>query len=280
MSLKESYYNFAPVYKQLQFQTCIAPDYILCSKSKQDKLISEMRAIMKKWYGGTLQDSKDLARIVNERHFDRLLKILETTQATVAEGGNHDKSDLYIAPTFLTDVDTSDSCMQEEIFGPILPFVTINSAEEAVEFINAREKPLALYVFTENKKHKKMFAEKTSSGNLIFNDIIMHFAVESLPFGGVGESGMGAYHGDASFETFSHMKGVYGRDFSWFGEHAASIRYPPYSSQKDKLMAMAATNGRPIPPDYSGLLMYAGTFALGVAASAFGVISSIKSWVI
>jgi acyl-CoA reductase-like NAD-dependent aldehyde dehydrogenase len=180
-------------------QTCIAPDYILCSRQKQQMLVAEMVKYLKDWHGANPQDSKDWGRIINERHFDRIVEILKTTTATVAHGGTYNKSDLYINPTLLTNVDASkDTSMREEIFGPVLPFVTVNSAQEAVDFINEREKPLALYVFSDDKATQKLFTERTSSGGLVFNELLLHIGVESLPFGGVGESGMGAYHGDVS----------------------------------------------------------------------------------
>jgi len=263
-------------------QTCIAPDYILCTENQRDTLISNMVPLLKEWLGDRPQDSKDFGRIVNERHFDRVMNLLNTTSGTIAHGGTHDKSDLYIPITMLSDVEPADPVMQEEIFGPILPFVTVESPDEAVEFINDREKPLGLYVFTEDKKTQELFMERTSSGGMVLNDVMMHIAVDTLPFGGVGASGMGAYHGEHSFETFSHLKAIYSRDLGWLGEAASSVRYPPFDgTNKGKYMSFLMQNRRPIPASSFGMIMYVatfvGTFALGAATSAFGVIGAIKA---
>ncbi len=201
------------------FQTCIAPDYVLCSKATQEVLVSKVEGLLKEWYGQDAKESPDLCRIVSERHFDRLTKLLETSSGKVRigkrrkrktnkelfkkflylskTGGKTDRSSLYIDPTLITDVDPSDPIMQEEIFGPILPFVTASSPGEAIGFVNAREKPLVVYLFTEDSSVREKFASETSSGALVVNETMLQMGVESIPFGGVGSSGMGAYHGEA-----------------------------------------------------------------------------------
>ncbi|XP_058019831.1 aldehyde dehydrogenase family 3 member A2 [Ahaetulla prasina] len=209
-------------------QTCIAPDYILCNPSIQKTVVEFIKKNVKEFYGENVKDSPDYERIVSKRHFKRLMGLLEGQK--VAYGGETDESSCFIAPTILTDVNPEAPVMQEEIFGPILPIVTVKGVEEAIQFINQREKPLALYVFTNsNKVIDKMIAE-TSSGGVTANDVIMHFSIPGLPFGGVGNSGMGAYHGRFGFDTFSHKRACLIRTFRM--EAVNSIRYPPNSQKK------------------------------------------------
>ncbi|XP_060541615.1 aldehyde dehydrogenase family 3 member A2 isoform X1 [Pantherophis guttatus] len=209
-------------------QTCIAPDYILCNPSIQKTVVEIIKKTVKEFYGENVKDSPDYERIVNKRHFKRLMGLLEGQK--VAYGGETDESACFIAPTILTDVNPEAQIMQEEIFGPILPIVTVKGVEEAIQFINQREKPLALYVFSDsNKVINKMIAE-TSSGGVTANDVIMHFSIPGLPFGGVGNSGMGAYHGHFGFDIFSHKRGCLIRTFKM--EAVNGIRYPPNSQKK------------------------------------------------
>ena len=157
-------------------------------------------------FGAEPQSSKEYGRIVNERHFDRLSSLLDSGRAVT--GGATDRAAKYIAPTVLADVDPKAPVMQEEIFGPILPIVTVAELDEAIEFINDRDKPLALYAFTDSDTTRGRLAAETSSGGLGFGLPLAHLTVSDLPFGGVGESGMGSYHGRYSIETFSHRKSV------------------------------------------------------------------------
>ncbi|XP_054427140.1 aldehyde dehydrogenase, dimeric NADP-preferring [Pteronotus mesoamericanus] len=204
-------------------QTCVAPDYILCDPSIQSQVVEKLKKSVKEFYGEDARKSPDYGRIINSRHFQRLMGLLEGQK--VACGGTGDAATRYIAPTILTDVDPGSPVMQEEIFGPIMPIVTVRSLEEAIQFINQREKPLALYVFSKNDKViKKMIAE-TSSGGVTANDVILHLSVHSLPFGGVGNSGMGSYHGKHSFVTFSHRRACLVRSLG--KEDAFRGRYPP-----------------------------------------------------
>ncbi|KAM4701665.1 aldehyde dehydrogenase family 3 member A2 isoform 2-T2 [Discoglossus pictus] len=209
-------------------QTCIAPDYVLCDKSIQRELVEKIKEAIKEFYGEDVKLSKDYERVINQRHFKRLLGLLEGEK--VALGGNHDESTCYIEPTVLIDVKPDAKVMQEEIFGPLLPIVSVQNVEEAIQFINEREKPLALYVFSkDNKVIKKMISE-TSSGGVTANDVIMHFTVVELPFGGVGHSGIGAYHGKHSFDTFSHKRSCLIKSLAMEGVN--KLRYPPYSLKK------------------------------------------------
>ena len=204
-------------------QTCVAPDYILCDPSIQNEIVEKLKKSLKDFYGEDAKQSHDYGRIINDRHFQRVINLIDSKK--VAHGGTWDQPSRYIAPTILVDVDPQSPVMQEEIFGPVMPIVCVRSLDEAIKFINQREKPLALYVFSNNDKViKKMIAE-TSSGGVTANDVIVHITVPTLPFGGVGNSGMGAYHGKKSFETFSHRRSCLVRSLR--NEEANKARYPP-----------------------------------------------------
>ncbi|XP_063385754.1 aldehyde dehydrogenase, dimeric NADP-preferring isoform X2 [Cydia fagiglandana] len=213
-------------------QTCIAPDYILCSKEIQDKFVAEAKKVLKEWYGEDPQKSPDLCRIVNSRHFSRLQALVDASKDKIAIGGKYDAQERFIAPTILTNVTGSDKIMEDEIFGPILPILPVQNAYEAIKFINDREKPLTMYVFSKDKALVSTIVDSTSCGGMCVNDTIMHMGVETLPFGGVGYSGVGAYHGKATFDTFTHKKSCLIKNFSPIGEKLASGRYPPYTDGK------------------------------------------------
>ncbi|XP_025776248.1 fatty aldehyde dehydrogenase isoform X3 [Puma concolor] len=165
-------------------QTCIAPDYVLCEPSLQNQVVQKIKETVKEFYGENIKESPDYERIINLRHFKRIQSLLEGQK--IAFGGETDEATRYIAPTILTDVDPETKVMQEEIFGPILPIVPVRNADEAIKFINNREKPLAFYVFSHNEKLIRRMIDSTSSGGVTANDVIMHFTLSSLPFGGVG----------------------------------------------------------------------------------------------
>ncbi|XP_055992854.1 aldehyde dehydrogenase family 3 member A2 isoform X2 [Sorex fumeus] len=209
-------------------QTCIAPDYVLCEPSLQSQVVQKIKETVKEFYGENIKESPDYERIINLRHFKRIQSLLEGQK--IAFGGEMDEATRYIAPIVLTDVNPKTKVMQEEIFGPILPIVPIKNVDEAINFINDREKPLALYVFSRNNKLIKRMIDETSSGGVTANDVIMHFTLNSLPFGGVGSSGMGAYHGKHSFDTFSHLRPCLLKSLK--GESANKLRYPPNSQSK------------------------------------------------
>jgi len=207
-------------------QTCVAPDYVLAHADIADKLVDEIRKSVKDFYGADPQSSGDFARISSPRHFSRLKAML--TSGKVAIGGETDEQQRYIAPTVLVDVTASDSVMQEEIFGPILPMLTVGSIDEAISFVNARPHPLALYVFAEDQKVNDKVVASTTSGGVTVNGTIFHMTGPFLPFGGVGESGMGAYHGRAGVDTFQHLKPVLKRST----RVDAPLAYPPYTKRK------------------------------------------------
>jgi aldehyde dehydrogenase (NAD+) len=187
-------------------QTCVAPDYVLTDPETAVALEAALVRAVEALYGTDPASSPEYGRIINERHFDRLCGLLGSGR--VAIGGTSDRDAKYIAPTVLADVDPKSPVMQEEIFGPILPIVTVSGLDEAIDFINERDKPLALYVFSESEQTRARIAAETSSGGLGHGLPLAHLTVSDLPFGGVGESGMGSYHGRWSIETFSHRKAV------------------------------------------------------------------------
>ncbi|NLT26908.1 MAG: aldehyde dehydrogenase family protein [Microbacteriaceae bacterium] len=185
-------------------QTCVAPDYVLVAPGARDRLVRELGAAIAELYGPDPLESPDYGRIVSRDHFDRLSALLG--DGRIAVGGTSDPEGLRLAPTVLVDVDPASPVMQEEIFGPILPVLVTPGPREAIAFVRARPKPLALYTFTGSRRVRRAFARSTSSGALVHGMTLAHLAIGELPFGGVGESGMGAYHGEASLRTFSHER--------------------------------------------------------------------------
>ena len=211
-------------------QTCIAPDYILTDEGTEALLVPRLADAIEKMFGADPATSDSYGRIINRRHFDRLSNLLGS--GDVASGGQADRDALYIEPTILTGVSAKSAVMQEEIFGPILPVLRTATLDDAIHFIRQGEKPLAAYVFTKNSKEATRFLDSVSSGNACVNDTMMFMAVEDLPFGGVGASGMGAYSGEHGFRTFSHMKAVMKR--SWRPDLA--VRYAPFTEKKFRLL--------------------------------------------
>jgi aldehyde dehydrogenase (NAD+) len=211
-------------------QTCVAPDYVLVHESRERDLIDALKKAVHEFYGDDPKRTPDYGRIVNERHHRRLAVLLKDGE--VALGGQADEADRYIAPTILRNVPTNAPVMADEIFGPILPVLTVRSIDEAVTFVNARPKPLALYVFTKDPKVGEDVLARTSSGGACVNATIWHLANPNLPFGGVGPSGMGAYHGRDSFETFSHRKAVVTKST----RIDPKLAYPPYTRLKTEIL--------------------------------------------
>jgi aldehyde dehydrogenase (NAD+) len=187
-------------------QTCVAPDYLYVHSSIKEEFLLQLQQAVKELYGENALENENFTRIVSERHFERLTVFLKERQ--IAFGGNHHRQNLTIEPTILTDVTWNDEVMQEEIFGPILPVMEFTSLVGILQDINSRAKPLALYIFSENKAVQKQVVNAVSFGGGCINDTVYHFTNPNLPFGGVGSSGIGAYHGKGSFELFSHQKSV------------------------------------------------------------------------
>lgn len=248
-------------------QTCIAPDYVLCSRHIEAKFVEESKKILTDWLGNQPQNSPDLCRIVSDRHFDRLVKLMETSTGKAVVGGTFDEFTRYMDVTLLSGVSPQDTVMQEEIFGPILPIINVKSPTEAIDFINAREKPLTLYVYSENKHIQELFMSQTSSGGMAINECLLQMSVESLPFGGVGSSGMGAYHGKASFDTFTHYKSILIRDLGYVGEKVGEMRYPPYNDKRLDLLSNLLKNRK--LPDL-GFVGYGISFAVGAVSMLIG----------
>lgn len=210
-------------------QTCIAPDYILVDNSVKADLIDGIAAAITDFYGENPQTSDSYGRIVSDRHFARLQSMM--SGGTVVVGGETDATTRFIAPTVLDNVDASSQLMNEEIFGPLLPIIGVSSTDEAISYITERPHPLALYVFGENKDVVDSVVHNTTAGGVTVNGTLMHITNPHLPFGGIGESGMGAYHGQSGVRVFQHMKPVLTRST----KIDPSLAYPPYTARKAKL---------------------------------------------
>ncbi|QIZ98329.1 aldehyde dehydrogenase family protein [Leifsonia sp. PS1209] len=210
-------------------QTCVAPDYVLATPSVAARLATALAAAVSDLYGADPSTSPDYGRIVDDRQFQRLTTLLDAG-ATVT-GGTHDAASRYLAPTVLIDVPRDAPVMREEIFGPILPIVTVDGLDDAIRYIVSGDKPLALYVFSEDKRVRRRFLTETSSGAVGFGVPAAHLAVAGLPFGGVGASGMGAYHGEHSLRTFSHEKAVLTKSLK---PDTLRLIYPPFTEAKDR----------------------------------------------
>jgi aldehyde dehydrogenase (NAD+) len=207
-------------------QTCTAPDYVLVFKDVAGPFLEQLTETLRQFYGSDSQKSPDYGRIINTRHFDRLTALLAS--GTVYYGGQHDRADRFIAPTVLVNVSPDSPVMQEEIFGPILPVLEIESVEQAIDFVNARSSPLGLYVFGEDQRVTEQILEATTSGDAAVNDCTIHPLIHNLPFGGVGNSGMGKYHGEWGFRAYTNARGVLYHST----QMDFDVRYPPYSRNK------------------------------------------------
>ena len=213
-------------------QTCVAPDYILCQSSVKDKFTAEVIKQIKKQYGENPLENKNYGKIINERHFERLCGLIDKSKVII--GGETDRRTNQIAPTVMDNVTESDAVMGEEIFGPIMPILTFDNFDEMVNKLKDKDKPLALYLFSSNKKHIKRVTTELSYGGGCINDVVVHLATSEMGFGGVGESGMGAYHGKDGFDAFSHYKSVMDKK-TWLD---LPMRYQPYNKLYEKLLHM------------------------------------------
>ena len=211
-------------------QTCIAPDYLLIDRKVKDEFLTLLKKHITGMIGGDALHNDKYVRMISRRHYDRVLGLIDPTK--VVFGGKGDEETLHIQPTIMDNVTADDAVMQEEIFGPILPVIAYDSMDEAVAFINNREHPLALYLFSEDKAVQERFLRAVPFGGGCINDTIIHLATSRMGFGGVGHSGMGSYHGIRSFKTFSHEKSIVNKS-TWMD---LPVRYMPYSSLKDRLL--------------------------------------------
>ncbi|MBR5509989.1 MAG: aldehyde dehydrogenase [Lachnospiraceae bacterium] len=211
-------------------QTCVAPDYVLAERSIKEELLQYILEEIKAQFGDKPLENLDYGKIINHKHFERLLSLIDSDK--LVYGGAFDAEACRLEPTVLDGITESDAVMQEEIFGPILPILTVDSAEEAFVFVKNRPQPLALYLFTGDTKTEARFLNEIPFGGGCVNDTIIHLATEEMGFGGVGNSGMGSYHGKKSFETFSHEKSIV-KKFTWID---LPMRYQPYTSWKEKMV--------------------------------------------
>jgi aldehyde dehydrogenase (NAD+) len=221
-------------------QTCIAPDYILVHESQKERFLMELKVFLQKFYDPIfkgIENSPDYARIIGPRHFERLSEHLKDAISKGAKldfGGKNDESSRYFDPTILTEIKENMSVFQEEIFGPILPIITFSTIEEAIEMVNSKPKPLALYYFGKNSENSDKIIRETSSGNAVLNDCVIHFLHNGLPFGGVNNSGIGKAHGHAGFLSFSNEKGVLNQRI---GFNNISLLRPPYGVKTKQIIS-------------------------------------------
>lgn len=211
-------------------QTCVAPDYILCQKSVLKDLQRELCVQIEKQYSIKPLKNANYGKIINQKQFERLLGLIEKEKVII--GGNYNKETLQIEPTIMTNVSWQDKIMQEEIFGPILPILTFDKIEEIINILNQKPKPLALYLFSNNKENIKQITSRVQYGGGCINDTIIHLATTQMAFGGVGESGMGSYHGAQGFYTFCHTKSIVDKK-NWID---FPVRYGPYKEMFLKLL--------------------------------------------
>ncbi|MBI4882411.1 MAG: aldehyde dehydrogenase family protein [Planctomycetes bacterium] len=207
-------------------QSCAAPDHVLVHASRERELLAELRAAVRRFYGEDPRQSPDYGRIIHGLAFERLVELL--AGGTPVIGGAWDSASRYFAPTVLSGVSRDSRIMREEIFGPILPVLPVSDLDEAIALVNGQEKPLALYLFTQDGRSRRRVLSETSSGAFCVNEVVTHFAVPGLPFGGVGESGLGSCHGRYSFEAFTHSKALFERGTRF----DPAVRYPPWGERK------------------------------------------------
>jgi aldehyde dehydrogenase (NAD+) len=224
-------------------QTCIAPDFLFVHRDIKPRLLEELKHAVRSFYGADPQRSRNYARIIDSRHFERLSGLLG--EGNIVIGGESDASDLYIAPTVIDEPGWDARVMRDEIFGPILPVFAYRDLDEAIEVVNSRPKPLALYFFSLDKERQRRILRETSAGGVCINTTMLQESTQTLPFGGVGNSGMGAYHGKASFDTFSHYKGVLDQRLP-----LDMVLRPPYPDSKvfNRILQRLLINGRKCRP--------------------------------
>ncbi|MDO5293899.1 MAG: aldehyde dehydrogenase [bacterium] len=215
-------------------QTCVAPDYIYVHKDVKEELIHQLILAFRRSHGTDASTSNSFGRIINDRHTKRLIRIIDQEKDNIVYGGQYKEETHYVGPTIINATDWNSPCMQEELFGPLLPIMTYEDLDDVIEEINSFHKPLALYVFSNDKKIQQKVIHETSSGGVCINDVVSHVANPNLPFGGVGNSGLGAYHAKESFFTFSHRKSV----FKNLGSLSSILSEPPYNKLQDTIVRL------------------------------------------
>ncbi|CAN6628898.1 fatty aldehyde dehydrogenase Hfd1p [Trichomonascus vanleenenianus] len=222
-------------------QTCVAPDYVLVEKSAEADLVKHLKEAINEFYPNVSKDTEDLAHIPSDRLYQRFVDLIGNTRGNVVVGGQSDPETRYIAPTIVTNVPADDPLMDDELFGPVLPILTVDDIkEDGVQFVlENHDTPLALYVFTSDNKEAQYILDRTRSGGAIVNDVLLHAGVKTVPFGGIGESGYGAYHGKYGFEAFSHQRAVLRQP--WWAEALIKLRYPPFTKSKVNQMRLTGT---------------------------------------
>lgn len=243
-------------------QTCIAPDYVLVDRKIQDKFIGELLKAQRQFGKEVTSNGKDIGRIVNANHWKRIHNLVAQSKAELVLGGvdEADEETRFMPLTVFKNVHANDSTMGEEIFGPVLPIIPVDSIREAIDFVNARDQPLALYMFSENKDVCEYIMKYTRSGGVVRGDMLIHFVIDALPFGGTGPAGFGAYHGQYSFECFSHKRSVVVAPaagiLGFIVEKIMSLRYPPYTGGKNTFFQLVLSDyagfSRPREPTKSG----------------------------
>ena len=213
-------------------QTCVAPDYIYCHSSIKDKFVSEVKKQIKIQFGENPLENNNYGKIINKKHFERLLGLIDNTK--LVAGGDSNTESLKIAPTVMDNISWDDKIMQEEIFGPIMPIMTFDDLDSVIETVESKPHPLALYIFSNNKKNVKKVTENCRYGGGCINDVVLHLATPELPFGGCGASGMGSYHGKFGFDAFSHQKSILDKK-NWFD---LPMKYQPYNKLYDCLLRL------------------------------------------
>lgn len=211
-------------------QTCVAPDYVLVDESVKDNFVKAVIKEIKTQYGENILDNKDYGKIINEKHFNRIISLINKDK--VIYGGKYKRDTLQIEPTIMDNVNKNDDVMKEEIFGPLIPVITYKTTDDAISFIKEYDHPLALYIFTEDKKEAETFINKIGFGGGCINDCIIHLATSEMGFGGFGESGMGSYHGKSGFDTFTHYKSIVNKKTTL----DLNMRYSPYNEKKHNII--------------------------------------------
>ncbi|KAJ3558601.1 hypothetical protein NM688_g822 [Phlebia brevispora] len=228
-------------------QLCVAPDYALVPRAAQDAFLDACQEVYKSFYPVDPSSSDSFSRIVSEAHTKRIKRYIDETKGKVVVGGQADVEKRYIAPTIVKDVPLDDSLMEDEIFGPVLPVVPVNDVDEAIEFINSKDHPLALYIFSQDSSFKAKVANNTESGSVIANDVDIHVGTTDLPFGGTGPSGSGYLTGKYSFDTFTHLRGTLDNPW-WVDAILLKGRYPPYTAAKTRTVRKAIAVSMPPRP--------------------------------